>query len=138
MKMRKRGLVCQACSDPFGWPEYINYMMAPYSTTVDCYRCQAENYVRPRKTWFYRMVKLITYLISGAILLTPFLQFHHVIDTTNHMSLKLSMPLMGLFFVASLGLSIVIHFTIMKTFNWLNGSLTLDRVYKSALDYDHY
>ena len=60
-----KGLQCQNCGEPYGWSEYFDYMMSLKSTTVDCFKCPAENYVVARKSGGYYFAKLVSFDITG-------------------------------------------------------------------------
>lgn len=79
-------------------------------------------------------MKLICYVISAILFIGPFLVIRAILNEDGRVSMFLSALLIAFGFALASG----VHFVVMKTFNWLTGSLTLDRAYKSSADYDHY
>ena len=59
---------CRNCGEPFEWPEFSSYMMRLSSGTIDCIRCQTENYTVPRRDAMYFLVLLFSCFSAIAFL----------------------------------------------------------------------
>jgi len=127
-----KGKQCLNCSEPFEWPEFSSYMLRLKSKTVDCVRCQTENYIVPKKGFTYFLTLAVSVILGLIIFLG--LQIITAIQTYNPEDDTFAISYLMVFIGAILGMAVIrISLNIL---NWLTGELSLDRQYKSIADYD--
>lgn len=115
--------------------EYFDYMLTLRSTTVDCYTCPEENYVVPGSFIKTLPLRIIAVLLAIIIGLIP-VYFLSVIELEGDGSYYFEIPNLAIYIgIATL---VFMFLVFMKTINWMTGSLTLDKSYKSNADYDIY
>lgn len=125
-------LKCLSCSEPFETPEFFSYMMRLRSKTVECLRCQNENYVVPKKGASYFLLLLSAILVGIVIFLL--VNFAYALATYNDYDGSFRVGWLPIVGGAFLGLGTAR--LIMNIFNWMFGEVSQDRKYKSATDYE--
>jgi len=115
--------------------EYFDYMLTLRSSTVDCYTCPEENYVVPGSFFKTLPLRLLGLTLAVLIALIP-VYFLSEFEAEGDGSYYFSIP--GIAIYIGLATLVFMFLVAMKTINWLTGSLTLDKSYKSESDYDIY
>lgn len=123
---------CLSCSEPFEGPEFFSYMMRLRSKTVECLRCQAENYVVPKKGASYFLLVLSSILIGIII----FLLINIAYGVATYNSYDGSFRIGWLAVVGGAFLGLGAARLILNVFNWMFGEVSQDRKYKSSADYE--
>jgi len=123
---------CQNCGEPFEWPEFSAYMLRLRSSTIDCLRCQTENYIIPKKGLVYFVLLTISSLIGIAFFLG--VQLAVAIGTYNEYedSFKISFLAIAFGFIVGLG---IVRIT-LNILHWFTGTMSTDRKHKSMADYE--
>lgn len=123
---------CLSCNEPFERPEFFSYILRLRSKTVVCIRCQDDNYVVPNRGGLYFVCLLISILAGLAIFAFVNIGFAFATYNPNDDSFRISyLALAG-------GIALGLGFArlIMNILNWNTGTLSQDRKYKSAADYE--
>ena len=123
---------CLSCNEPFERPEFFSYMLRLRSKTVICIRCQNDNYVVPNRGGLYFICLLISFLAGLAIF--AFLNVGFAIATYSDYDGSFRISYLALAVGGALGLGF--GRIIMNILNWNTGTLSQDRKYKSAADYE--
>jgi len=127
-----RGRHCLNCGDEFERPEFSAYMMRLRSMTIDCFRCQTENYLVPVKGPSFGLA-LLGALGMGLLASLIFWYAVYVFATSN--------TRLGLFMAFFAGAGGVLSFLavtrlVLKIHHWKNADQSLDRKHKSIADYE--
>ena len=123
---------CLSCNEPFESPEFYTYLLKLRSKTVNCMRCQTDNFIVPKKNVTYFILLLFSILLGLAIF--AFLNVGFAMATYNNLdeSFRIGWLPLAAGFILGLGGGRLV----MNIFNWLFGSVSQDRKYKSAADFD--
>lgn len=123
---------CLSCGEAFESPEFYNYMLKLRSKTVNCLRCQTDNFIVPKKNVAYFIFLLLA--LGFGLLVFSVINIGFAVATYNEADDTFRvgwLPLVGGGILA-LGSSRLI----MNIFNWLFGSVSQDRKYKSVADFE--
>lgn len=123
---------CLNCGEPFGWTELSHYMTRLKSQTIDCYRCQTENYIVRRKRGLYFLILLMAALIFLSIFL--FVNLVYAYGTYDPYDDTFRVSYFMLFVGFALGMAGAR--IVLTLYHWKTGDLSLDKKYKSITDYD--
>ncbi len=107
-------------------------MMRLRSKTIECLRCQDENYVVPKKNTTYFLLLLSSILVGIIIFLAANIAYGVASYNPYDGSFRISW--LGVVGGAILGTGAAR--VIMNVFNWIFGEVSQDRKYKSASDYE--
>jgi len=123
---------CLSCGEAFESPEFYGYMLKLRSKTVNCLRCQTDNFIVPKKNVLYFIFLLLAIVVG--IIVFAIINIGFAVATYNQAddTFRIGwLPLVGGVILA-LGSSRVM----MNIFNWLSGSVSQDRKYKSVADFE--
>lgn len=123
---------CLSCTEPFERPEFFAFMLRLRSKTVNCMRCQTDNFIIPQKNISYVVFILASLLFGFVIFLLPNIAF--AMDTYSEFDGSFKIGLLPLIAGGVLGLAAAR--LLMNILNWIFGSVSQDRKYKSAADFE--
>ncbi len=122
---------CLSCDEPFESPEFYSYILRLRSKTVNCIRCQKDNFIVPKRGALYFILLLLSILFGLFIFALINIGFAAATYSEANDTFRIgALPLFGGGFLA-LGSARLI----MNLFNWLTGSVSQDRKYKAAADF---
>lgn len=132
---------CQNCAERFGRAEFMDYMLGLSSMTINCYKCPAENYLVPNKTLVYLVMRILCQAVITALIYFMAVFLWDLLRSGEYpigagRSAQALICLTGLFMAAATGVGIVFYRLNMKIYVWNTGWLSLDKVHKSAADYE--
>ena len=107
-------------------------MLRLRSKTVNCMRCQTDNFIVPQKNISYFVFILASLLFGFIIFLLPNIAF--AMDTYSKFDRTYKIGLLPLIAGGVLGLAAAR--LLMNILNWIFGSVSQDRKYKSAADFE--
>jgi len=123
---------CLSCDEPFESPEFYSFMLRLRSKTVNCMRCQTDNFIVPSKNAAYFFLLLLSIIFGLLIFAIINVGFAVATYSAADDSFRIGwLPVVG---GALLGLGSAR--LIMNLFNWLFGSVSQDRKYRSSADFE--
>jgi len=105
---------CLSCNEPFESPEFYSYILRLRSKTVNCLRCQTDNFIVPKKNVMYFLLLLASILVGLIIFALPNIGF--AVATYSHADGSFRIGWLPLIGGGILGLGAAR--LIMNLFNW--------------------
>lgn len=132
---------CQNCGERFGRAEFMDYMLALSSTTIDCYKCPAENYLVPNKSLVYFAMRILCLTVIAALIYFMATFIWDLLRSGEYpigagRSSRVPIILTAIFMTVAIGVGIVFYRLNIKIYVWNSGWLSLDKIHKSAADYE--
>ena len=137
----KKHHYCLNCGEQFGPTEFFDYMVKLRSTTIDCYKCPAENYLVPTKNLRFHVIRLLCFTL---IILAAWFMLRETLVSYPLNFSETTAPGIGKNYVILLavaigmggGLAYLFYRINMKIYIWHNGWLSMDKEHKSVTDYE--
>lgn len=132
---------CLNCGEPFGRAEFFDYMLSLFSTTIDCYKCPAENYLVPNKSLMNFIMRISCLAVIAGLIWFTIGFLWDVLRSGEYpvgagRNARVPILLTAIALTIATGIGVLFYRINMKIYIWNTGWLSQDKNHKSAADYE--